>query len=570
MRRTALLSVLFTAEAMWAANSLKEVTFTAELVTISGTPFGLTGAKDRLRILRGKFVYDLSTRDTDTTPHYGRYQLNQAVAAFSGTLAGTVPVVFTGSGTANIEVSNSPAGASGDYFRFADGPDGPHPKRYMQVNGVQNTNMTLWFHHQSAAGSMVESDALPDPYNWGTGLDFPHTFAIGDGNNGSALFQLRAMGTSANQGLLFVPSQPCRLLDTRPAGTLSAGETRTLVVRNLLCDIPSEAVAFSLNATVVPKGQLGYVTLFPTGQNRPEVSNLNSLDGRVKANAVVVKGGQGGTISVYATDATDLILDINGYFVPPAPGGLYFYPLPPCRVLDTRSPNGPLGGPRLGAQQSRTVPVMSTCGVPLNARAYSLNATVVPNGPFGFLTLWPSGRPRPTVSTLNAVTGTVVANAAIVPAGTGGSIDVYGSEGAHLVLDINGYFAPEQNEGNPLKYYSLDPCRLLDSRTVTGQFTGLPWDAGRTIRHTVEDKCGITPDVAGVALNATVVPTGTFGFLTLFPSDQQMPVVSTLNAIDGAITSNLAIVPSGTAKAVNSYVTDKTHLILDVMGFFAP
>ena len=79
--------------------------------------------------------------------------------------------------------------------------------------------------------------------------------------------------------------------------------------------------------------------------------------------------------------------------------------------------------------------------MPSGAQAYSLNVTVVPSGPLGYLTLWPTAQSQPLVSTLNAVTGTIIANAAIVPAGQGGSIDAFMSNQSHLVLDINGYFA---------------------------------------------------------------------------------------------------------------------------------
>jgi hypothetical protein len=62
-------------------------------------------------------------------------------------------------------------------------------------------------------------------------------------------------------------------------------------------------------------------------------------DGRVKANAAIVPAGTGGAVSIFATDDTDLILNINRYFVPnTTPGALAFYPLPPCRIADTRAP----------------------------------------------------------------------------------------------------------------------------------------------------------------------------------------------------------------------------------------
>jgi len=103
----------------------------------------------------------------------------------------------------------------------------------------------------------------------------------------------------------------------------------------------------------------------------------------------------------------------------------------------------PRGGPILaaGTTQSFSVPA-SGCYVPPAAAAYSLNITVVPGGPLSFLTAWPTGSAQPFVSTLNALDGNVTANAAIVPAGTGGAIDVFVTNPTDVILDINGYFAP--------------------------------------------------------------------------------------------------------------------------------
>ena len=82
------------------------------------------------------------------------------------------------------------------------------------------------------------------------------------------------------------------------------------------------------------------------------------------------------------------------------------------------------------------------CGVPATAAAYSLNVTVVPDGPLPFLTAWPTGAGQPGVSTLNSFDGSVVANAAIVPAGTNGAVSIYVTNRTQVILDINGYFAP--------------------------------------------------------------------------------------------------------------------------------
>src|SRR5262249_50041825 len=132
-------------------------------------------------------------------------------------------------------------------------------------------------------------------------------------------------------------------------------------------------------------------------------------------------------------------IDVNGYFAPPGPGGLLFYAVTPCRVLDTRNPVGPFGGPALLGQRDFNI-AAGPCGVP-STTAYSLNATVVPHGPLSFLTLWPAGQPQPLVSTLNAVDGSITSNAAIVPASSG-AISAFSTDTTDLILDLNGLFAP--------------------------------------------------------------------------------------------------------------------------------
>ena len=225
---------------------------------------------------------------------------------------------------------------------------------------------------------------------------------------------------------------------------MHAGQSRDFPIPLGPCAIPSTARAYSMNATVVPAGYLGYLSTWPTGQSQPLVSTLNSWTGKVVANAALVPAGTNESISVFATDPTDVILDIDGYFAAPgSPNGLSFYPLPPCRVADTRNPNGLLGGPEMNGPAARTfVIAVSACNVPdLGVAAYSLNVTVVPDGPLSYLTIWPAGSEQPFVSTLNSWDGSVAANAAIVPAGTG-AISVYVTQPTHVILDINGYFAP--------------------------------------------------------------------------------------------------------------------------------
>ena len=368
---------------------------------------------------------------------------------------------------------------------------------------------------------------------------------------------------------------PCRVVDTRnPNGTfggppISGGTTRSFPLPQGGCGIPSSATAYALNVTVVPHHPLNFLTIWPTGSTRPVVSTLNSYDERAKANAAVVPAGTSGAVSVYVTDTSDVILDITGYFTTGNNSALAFFPLTPCRVADTRGAKGPLGGPMLSQNQQRDFPVLaSTCGIPSTAAAYSMNFTVVPkNGhALGYLTVWPAGQSMPQVSTLNAPTGTVVANAAIIPAGTGGDIEAYAyGNDTDLIIDINGYFAAASSGSNPMSLYNLTPCRVLDTRQSPPQE---PFNGEITV-DVADSPCGVPGYATGYVLNATVVPAGSLGYLILWPDGLSQPVVSTLNAVDGAVTSNMAIVPT-INQFIDAYAPNPTNLILDISAYFAP
>ncbi len=376
------------------------------------------------------------------------------------------------------------------------------------------------------------------------------------------------------QALRFVPVVPCRIADTRNANgpfggpAIAGGGTRDLAVTASACAIPANAVSYSLNVTVVPSGPLGFVTVWPSGQTQPTVSTLNSLDGRIKANAAIVPAGAGGAISVFASDPANVVIDINGYFVPVSVAqGLAFYPVTPCRLADTRNATGTFGGPSMIAGASRNFPVQSgPCGIPATAQAYVVNMTVVPSGSLGFLTAWPTGSQQPLASTLNALTGAITSNLAIVPAGTGGAISVYVTDRTDLVIDITGYFAPPG--GGSLDFYSVSPCRVLDTRGAAAPLGGPAMTGGAPRAFPVpSSSCSIPAAAQAYSMNATVVPPTTLGFLTLWGSGT-MPLASTLNSLDGSIVANAALVPAGPNGVVTAFTTDPSQLILDINGFF--
>jgi len=267
-----------------------------------------------------------------------------------------------------------------------------------------------------------------------------------------------------------------------------------------------------------------------------------------------------------------VILDINGYFTAGTNSTLEFYPLPPCRVVDTRDHNLPsgLGSPHLADHEVRDLPFLtSSClnGI-VNPRAYSINIAVVPN-PSGtrlnYLTVWPSDQDQPFVANLNNPTATVVANAAIVPAAADGNIKVFAYNSTDVIMDINGYFAePVPNGQNGLSFYAVTSCRAYDSRDSGGQ----PFRGTRAIPVS-GGQCAPPATAGAYVFNAAVVPNGRMPYLTLWADGEDRPFVSTLNAYDGYVTSNMAIVPNEDG-TVSAYADGLTQLILDISGYFAP
>ena len=120
-----------------------------------------------------------------------------------------------------------------------------------------------------------------------------------------------------------------------------------------------------------------------------------------------------------------------------------FIAIAPCRVADTRGNGftGAYGPPSLAAGSPRSFVMTGQCGIGPNAEAVSLNITVTNTQGPGFILIFPAGGTPPTVSTLNYVAGQTIANAALVPLGTGGAITVIaGVSGADIIIDTNGYY----------------------------------------------------------------------------------------------------------------------------------
>ncbi len=135
---------------------------------------------------------------------------------------------------------------------------------------------------------------------------------------------------------------------------------------------------------------------------------------------------------------------------------LSYIAMTPCRAVDTRGigTSGTFGTPSMLAGIKRDFQLWKSpncIGIPSTVKAYSLNITVVPStGELSYLTIWPAGSPQPGVSTLNSPFGSVVANAATITAGTGGSVSVYVTDVTDVIIDVSGYYADLSGSTGPI------------------------------------------------------------------------------------------------------------------------
>jgi IPT/TIG domain len=223
----------------------------------------------------------------------------------------------------------------------------------------------------------------------------------------------------------------------------------------------------SLSASDFEVIQLGY-------RPPPEVASVSPNNGPAAGGTSVVIGGSGfqagASVAFGGLPASNIVVSSDSLMTAATPahvagaadvtvtnpdaqtgtlpsgflyGGVHFYTLPPCRIVDTRDAAGPSGGPALAAGSVRSFPVAGSCGVPIDARAVAVNLTAVAPSAAGDFRIFPSGSPVPPTSAINFRANLTRANNAVVALGAGGEIslrcDMPGGA-SNVVIDVYGYF----------------------------------------------------------------------------------------------------------------------------------
>jgi HYR domain len=244
---------------------------------------------------------------------------------------------------------------------------------------------------------------------------------------------------------------PARLLDTRAGqptfdrqqegNGAAAGGSVTAVQITGRASVPNDASAVVLNVTVTGPQGPGFATVFPCGAAVPNASNLNYVAGATVANLIAAKIGDGGSVCVYTSQPTHVIVDVAGFF----PAGSSYTSLVPARLLDTRATGSTIDGQFVGAGAPEAgevteLTVTNRGGVPAGAATVVLNVTVTEPSAAGFVTVYPCGIATPLASNLNFEAGATGANAVIAKVGADGKVCLFTSRSTQLIVDVNGFF----------------------------------------------------------------------------------------------------------------------------------
>ena len=247
-------------------------------------------------------------------------------------------------------------------------------------------------------------------------------------------------GVQRAGGSEFHALSPSRILDTRSAvgsvdAPLGAGETRSLTVAGHGGVPVSGATAAVINVTVTDSTAPSFLTVWPSGEVRPEASSLNWPEAATLPNLVIAALSADGKVDLFnLTGNVEVVADVVGWYG--ADPGDSFVAQAPVRVLDTRDSNAPIG-----QGETRSLTIGGVAGVPAWATAVVFNLTATRSDAPTFITASPAGVVRPLASNLNVFTGETAPNLVVVPIGAAGAVSLFNNTGSvHVIVDVVGWF----------------------------------------------------------------------------------------------------------------------------------
>ena len=376
----------------------------------------------------------------------------------------------------------------------------------------------------------------------------------------------------------YAAAAPARLLETRVGPGLAtvdgisngigvrANGTTTVVDVAGRAGVRDDASSAVLTLTASGAAAPGFVTIYPCGSPRPNVAQLTYGAGQSIATTAMLKLASDGSICLFNSSATDLVIDVSGYFPRAA---TTFVAVQPGRLLETRTGpgfstvDGAFSGVGVrGAGSTTQLTVTGRAGVPFGSTSASLSVTVTNARAAGFVTVYPCLQSQPPTASVNFTAGAnVTTNAVVSGIATNGWICVFTSTDIDLIVDVNGY-SPSGASLTPLA-----PQRLLDTRTLPRPPAPSSSVFAPVRELRVAGVAGVPADAKAVAINLTATGSTVPGFATVFPCGSPRPNASNVNFAAGQTVSNLVIAEVGLRGSICLFSPSDPDYVVDVTAF---
>lgn len=504
------------------------------------------------------FAYDANNRltsqtagDTDpsATVSFGYDQANNP------TIVGDATQTFNAAGQV---LTSGPVGAEDEGTSFAYDPNG---------NRTRGS--------PAAAGQGAGASYTYDRHNQMVTATTPDPTATGD---------------------QFHPVTPGRLVDTRsgsrsgtctpsPCATLTAKGTLTFQVSGE-AGLPSSGVqSVLLDVVTLGNTASGFLTAYPADVSLTGGRSASMTANETQSATVITKVSADGKVSIMSTVATDLLVDVEGWYSTPtgdqAQSGAMFYPVDGSRILDTRASSrtgvctpSPCAAVPKGADL--TVQFGGQGGIPATgvaAVAYTLTA-LNPTAA-GSIGAWASDQPEPTPRSLSLVAGTPTSALVVSQVSADGKVTFHANgSGTDLMVGVAGYYTTSA-DGSGMVFIPADTAqRVLDTRSAsrTGTCTPSPCSAITTSATTiaVAGHGGVpTAGATAVLLDATAISPVATGAMVFWNADQDKPPGRNLSYAAGQTTTGLLQLGLGDSGAINARaISNGADIFLDVRGWY--
>lgn len=370
---------------------------------------------------------------------------------------------------------------------------------------------------------------------------------------------------------------PRRIADTRPngetvdniaqrSGRRAAGSVLNVPVAGR-AGLDPDAEIVVLNVTSTESSAAGWFTVFACDEPRPLSSNLNFPAGRNVANTVIARLSSGGTVCVFTSAPTHIVIDVAGSLSP----GSFAALDAPVRLVDTRAIGETIddrfeGTGDLRPGEIRRIRIAGRGGLAPNARNAVLNVTSTGATTGGWFTVYPCSPSVPNSSSLNYAVGVDIANSVVTALDQNGDVCVFSSGSTHLVVDVTGSLASAS-------FTALaEPRRVADTRSFgdtfdgAGRRTGIV-PGGTTLSVKVAGRVGVPVGASSVVVNVTSTASSAAGFATIHPQGTDRPNASNLNFAAGQDIANSVIARVGTDGSICIFTSSTTHYVVDVTGY---